>query len=41
MKIKGSNKYIWIKLIRFKIYGKSEDKLTSTGVQETNIKDAL
>ena len=27
--------------IRFKIYGKTEDKLTSTGVKETDIKDPL
>ena len=28
-------------LIRFKIYGKTEDKLTSTGVSESGIKDTL
>ena len=29
------------KIIRFKIYGKSEDKQTSTGVRETDTKDPL
>ena len=30
-----------LKIIRLKIYGKSEDKLTSTGVSETGTKDPL
>ena len=35
------NKYLYLNKIRIKIYGKSEEKLTSTGVKETEPKDPL
>ena len=35
------DKELCLKIIRLKIYGKSEDKLTSTGVSETSTKDPL